>query len=55
MFKLTRSRFRTEPISERLSAHHDRYVETLSSATRTVFSIFTNSNHSTWVVHITVS
>ena len=31
--------FGTEPILECLSVHLDRYVETLSSATQTLFSI----------------
>ena len=34
-----RTRYRIEPISELLSIHLDRYVETLSLATQTSFSI----------------
>ena len=54
------TRFSAEPISERLSVHLDRYVETLSSAKRNLFSnaeplntysFILNSKHSTWAVH----
>ena len=60
MLKCIRTRFHTEPISERLSVYLDRsYVETFSLATRTLFSfqyleIILISKHSPWVVHITV-
>ena len=39
------TRFRTEPISKRLSGHLDRYVETLSLATRTWFSNTLNNTY----------